>query len=226
MAAPANILELRDVSADSGGYDIGLTGISLTLAAGDLAIVLLQRPNFNIPLADVASGLTVATTGEVIFSGRSWRDMSATRAGAERGRIGRIFGGHAWVSNLNVDENILLPSRYHKNLRDADLRAEADALAKQFGLPGLPESRPSATSAGDLHRAAAVRAFLGTPALLLLERPEHGLYPEILAPLLAAVATARQRGAAVLWLTNLAEVFNDPHLNPTRRIEMDGSSAR
>ena len=65
MAAPVNILELRDVCADSGGYDIGLTGISLTLAAGELAVVLLQRPNFNIPLADVASGLTVATTGEV-----------------------------------------------------------------------------------------------------------------------------------------------------------------
>ena len=38
----------------------------------------------------------------------------------------------------------------------------------------------------DLQRAACVRAFLGTPDLVLLERPDEGVYPDIMPPLINA----------------------------------------
>ena len=140
----------------------------------------------------------------------------------QRGQIGRIFDGPAWISNLDVDENILLPQRHHTSIPNAQLRDDAEALAKSFGLNGLPSTRPSMTPPHDLRRCACVRAFLGQPTLLLLERPEHNEYPGLMAPLMANIQATRQRGGAALWITNLTEVFNHPELQPTARYRMEG----
>jgi phospholipid/cholesterol/gamma-HCH transport system ATP-binding protein len=225
MPDSTNILQLDHVTVDeSHGYDVGLRDASLSLDSGEMALILLERPNFNIPLADVASGVLFADEGKACFGDRDWSHTLASRAGQQRGQIGRIFAGRSWVSNLDVDENILLPQRHHSSRSEDELRTEAADLAKLFGLSELPTSRPAQTSPQDLLRAACVRAFLGKPKLLLLERPEHGAYPGLVPPLLSAVKSARGKGAAVIWLTNLQEVFDDPQMNPTARYRMQGPS--
>ena len=75
----------------------------------------------------------------------------------------------------------------------------------------------------DLRRAACVRAFLGRPELLVLERPTAGVYPAIMPALMSAVRAARSRGAAVLWTTESWDVWNDPGIRPTLRLRMTGS---
>jgi len=223
MSDNPDILLLENVSVDeTHGYDVGLRDVSLKLNQGELAIVLLQRPFFNIPLADVINGIFCADGGTASFCGRDWRHTSASRAERQRGRIGRMFDGPAWVSNLDVDENILLPQRHHCTIPDAQLRADAEMLAKSFGLNGLPATRPSQTAPQDLRRCACVRAFLGEPGLLLLERPEHSAYPALMAPLMTNIKTARERGGAVLWITNLIEVYDETELKPTARYRMEG----
>lgn len=223
MSDNLNILLLESVTVDeTHGYDVGLRDASLSLNQGELTMVLLQRPFFNIPLADIANGVLCADEGKASFGGRDWRHTSASRAERQRGQIGRMFDGPAWVSNLDVDENILLPQRHHCSIPDAQLRADAELLATSFGLNALPSTRPSMTAPQELRRCACVRAFLGEPKLLLLERPEHGAYPALMAPLMAGIQAARTRGGAVLWITNLIEVFDEAELKPTARYRMEG----
>src|SRR5438552_14935358 len=111
MPDPDPILSLDHVSVeDAADYDVDLLNVSLTLNAGDLALVLLERPNFHTPLADTAGGLVRPDEGKVLFLGRDfYRLLLPSRAAALRGQIGRVFDGRAWVSNLDVDENVLLP---------------------------------------------------------------------------------------------------------------------
>lgn len=223
MSDDLNILQLENVTvAETHGYDVGLRDVSLSIHKSELALVLLERPFFNIPLADIAAGILFPDAGKASYGGRDWRHTLATRAQMQRGQIGRIFDGTSWVSNLDIDENILLPQRHHCSITDAQLRANAELLAKSFGLNGLPGVRPSQASPQELRRCACVRAFLGEPKLLLLERPEHGLFPALMAPLLLNIHTARERGGAALWITNLTEVFDNPELKPTARYRMVG----
>jgi phospholipid/cholesterol/gamma-HCH transport system ATP-binding protein len=223
-AGPA-VLELAGVDVDPpGGYDVGLADVTLALHAGDLAIVRLEPDAVRVPLADVACGLLDPDRGTVRYGGQEWRRMGFGRAARDRGRIGRVFEGVGWVGNLDVDENVLLPERHHTRRPDADLHAEAAELARAFGLPnGLPRTRPAQTRRSDLARAALVRAFLGRPPLLLLERPEAGAYPDVMPALVAAVQAARHRGAAVLWLTAHADVWRSEAARPTARYAMDGA---
>ena len=218
------VLELLAVTVESAdGYDEDLVDASLVLRPGDLAVVRLEADAVRLPLADAACGLVEPGVGSVRFGGQDWCRMGFGRAARERGRIGRTFEGLGWVANLDVDENVMLSQRHHTRRSDADLVAEAAALAGALGLPDLPRSRPAQTRRPVLARAALARAFMGDPALLLLERPEVGLYPEVMTALAEAVRSARRRGAAVLWLTSYPDVWRHPDLHPTARYAIAGA---
>jgi phospholipid/cholesterol/gamma-HCH transport system ATP-binding protein len=72
----------------------------------------------------------------------------------------------------------------------------------------------------DLQRAACVRAFLGRPLLILLQEPTIGMASEILSPLIQAIRDARDRGAAVIWLTRKSAIWNDASIPATHRYRL------
>jgi phospholipid/cholesterol/gamma-HCH transport system ATP-binding protein len=166
--------------------------------------------------------------GTATFLGREWRSVPPDEGAALRGRIGRLFDavgavGTGWVNNLDVDENIILSRQHHTARPTSEIEAEAAKLARMFGLPGLPRGRPGQMRPPDLQRAACVRAFLGAPDLVLLERPDEGVYPDIMPPLINAVRSARARGAAAVWLTDNPGVWGDRGIRPTWRCVMSGA---
>jgi phospholipid/cholesterol/gamma-HCH transport system ATP-binding protein len=224
MHAPADILKFHDVTivpdSESG---LGLSKLNSTLAAGDLALVLLAPEQARIPLADAAEGLVKPEQGTGTFLGEDWQTMTVDRVMRQRGRIGRVFEGESWLSDLYVDKNITLAQRHHTRRDKKEIEAEAIELCHVFGLPELPRGWPSSLQGQDLQKAACVRAFLGAPVLLLLENPTRGVYADLIAPLMKTVNDARRRGAAVLWTTNEPGVWNQPELRATVRYRMRGS---
>src|SRR5688500_17693720 len=135
-------------------YDSGIWNVTLRLGPGELALVRLERGHPRLPLADAAEGLVEPAEGSASFLGKDWRSVSPDESSALRGRIGRVFDGQAWVSNLDVDENVVLAQHHHTRRKPAEVADEAAKLARQFGLPGLPSGRPTFTRAPDLQRAA------------------------------------------------------------------------
>jgi phospholipid/cholesterol/gamma-HCH transport system ATP-binding protein len=223
-ANPEPILQFdhATVAADPA-YDTGLFDVNFTLAAGELALIRLERQGARLPLADAACGVLDLEDGVVRFQGQDWQQLSFADAIRRRGQIGRNFEENAWVHNLDVDESIMLAQRHHTSRPDKEIAEEAARLARQFGLPGIPRGRPSGTRRQDLHRAGLVRAFLGTPALLMLERPEQGVFPQVMPALINAVQSARRRGAAILWLTDNPEIWRDPGIHSSARYVASGS---
>ncbi len=220
-----DILRFHDVTiATDSEHESGISNLHLSLAPGDLAVVLLEKEQVRIPLADAAEGLVAPVRGTVTFLGEDWQTMSPDRVAAQRGRIGRVFEGESWLSGLNVDQNITLAQRHHTRRPVQEIEEEATHLCRVFGLPGLPRGRPSNARWQDLRKAACVRAFLGAPILILLENPTVGIYADVIAPLISTVREARQRGAAVLWTTNELQVWDNPELRATARWRMLGSA--
>ncbi|MCP4451563.1 MAG: hypothetical protein GY809_08885, partial [Planctomycetes bacterium] len=128
----------------------------------------------------------------------------------DRGRIGRVRPGSAWVGNLDIDENILLPQLHHTHRSETDLRQEALALCRTFGLDDLPRTRPTWTPRDVCQKAQWVRALLGEPQLLILEHPDETASDRDHTRLVESVDAARTRGAAVLWITSrTAPALND-----------------
>lgn len=224
MSSPTPILKFTAVTIESNPhYETGLCDISFELEPGDLLLVHIDREDERLPLADAAQGLEPPVQGCVTFLGQDWQRMSADRAAAQRGKIGRMFEDEGWISDLDLEENIVLSQCHHTRRREADILAEALQFSRLFGLPDLPRGRPGSVLRSDLRKAACIRALLGQPVLIVLERPERGLYADLVAPLAKAVEAARQRGAAVLWTASDPRIWNNPQLRANRRAKVVGS---
>jgi phospholipid/cholesterol/gamma-HCH transport system ATP-binding protein len=224
MNQPIDILRFHDVTiAADSACGSGICTLNLSLVAGDLAAVLLEKEQVRIPLADAAEGLVAPVQGAVTFLGEDWQMMAPDRAAARRGKIGRVFECESWLSDLDVDQDITLAEQHHTHRAINEIEEEAIDLCHVFGLPGLPHGRPSSVPWQDLQKAACVRAFLGAPVLILLENPTVGTYVDVITPLIVAVHDACRRGAAVLWMTNEPQVWNHPELRATSRCRMVGS---
>ncbi len=216
------VLEFRDATLPGEApHWMALREVRCSLAPGQCALVRTLHRRLGLPLAPAAVGLTLAQSGEVRFQGQSWSDRDPAAQARRRGLIGRVFEGWGWVSNLSVVENVVLAQRHHTRRTDAELEQQADILAKRFQLHQTPRGRPANLSADILQRSQWVRALLGQPRLLLLEHPGEDVELDALDNLVDEVAAARQRGAAVLWITGDHRLVTHPRLCPTARYEID-----
>jgi phospholipid/cholesterol/gamma-HCH transport system ATP-binding protein len=224
MNTSAPILKFNEVTIDAGAhFETGLWNSSLEVNPGELLLVRMERENERLALPDAAEGLLPPTTGSVTFLGEDWQTLSADHAAARRGKIGRLFEDEGWISDLEVDQNIILSQRHHTTRRESDIVEEALQLARVFGLPGLPRGRPGSMRRWDLRKAACIRAFLGQPAFIILEQPVHGIFADLTAPLVNAVRSACKRGAAVLWTVTDPKIWNHSALGSAKRARMFGS---
>jgi phospholipid/cholesterol/gamma-HCH transport system ATP-binding protein len=220
--APTLVFD-RVTLATAPEYASGVWDVRLQLQPGELAVVRTEASHMRVPLADLAQGLVDPEEGQVRCFGLAWEGLDTVQAERARARTGRVFEGGGWIGELSVTDNVLLGQRYHAQRPESELLDEAAQLAQLFGLPGLPTGRPHQLREEDLQRANCVRCFLGRPELVLLEHPTTGVYPEIMPALVNAIGAARQRGAAVLWITASHEILLDAGLRPTHRALMSGA---
>ncbi len=199
MSRPAAILEFEKVTLPATTGRSALRAIEFQLCAGELMLVRVETGNEQLSLADAAEGLIVPNSGKVMIAGECWLTMPAEQELILRGRIGRVFDSPGWISNLNVLENLTLAQRHHTKRPVAEIIAEAQNLAQTFGLSEAPAVRPAVIPHRDLRRAEWIRAFMGQPMLILLERPVRGVAREHISKLIATVTAAQSRGAAVIW---------------------------
>jgi phospholipid/cholesterol/gamma-HCH transport system ATP-binding protein len=216
------VLQLDQVWLPLPDQNAGGIAAELALGAGDLVLVQPGDDQHERALADVACGLLVPARGAVRFLGRAWPELPADQANALRGRIGRLVLRGAWLPYLSLLDNVLLAQLHHTRRPYSELCAEAARWAAWFGLPGVPMGRPDETSPAVLLRAGCIRAFLGRPVLIVLESAGDALREELVAPLINAMRTARDRGAAVLWFCRNHELLEDPTLPATRRLRFLG----
>ena len=154
----------------------------------------------RVAFMDTASGLVRPTTGSIRFMGEDWTRMTPDRQAECRGRIGRVFlRTEAWLSNLDVDENVTLRIRHRTGQSIEDLREEMTMLAHEIGLDGIPSGRPAMVDAETLQACQWVRALLGEPPLVLAEHPGDLLNTETRRLVTEVLERRRAKGLAVFF---------------------------
>lgn len=185
------------------GSDLSLESIDLVVRPGECCVVE-SSPDVADMMADLAQGLEAPDTGTVTALGKNWQELAPDKAYRVRSRMGRVFRSPAWVHNLNVDENVMLPQLDLSTRPEADIRQEVEGLARRLGLDGLPRTRPHATDPAELSASACVRAFAGAPDLVLIETRSCVLPTQAHSGLISLVHDTCARGGAVVW-------FSDSH---------------
>jgi phospholipid/cholesterol/gamma-HCH transport system ATP-binding protein len=219
MALDGSILTLTSVRSPAL-VSRAAEPLDLVLEPGDLALIDARDAVLAGSFADLCCGMLRPEDGEVRFLDRDWSRQSAERADALRGLIGRVMTEPGWLRFLDAETNILLQQLHHTRTPREELREEAAHLARHFGLPGLPGGSIGALSQGDLVRTGFVRAFLGSPKLVILESPVQGLFLDVVPALVNKLLEVRDAGGAAVWLTRSRMVWDNPLFPATHRLRL------
>ena len=197
MTSP--MLELIDVvkSFGAGPAEVrALTGVSLTLQAGEFVAVRGPSGCGKSTLLHLAGGLEDPTAGRVLVEGRDLHSMSPTeRATLRRTEVGYVFQRLNLVPSLTALENVMLPLDLD-GVRGSEARARATEALNTVGLDHRLDRFPDDFSGGQQQRIAIARAIVGSRRLLLADEPTGSLDTrtgeaiiELLAGLPAAAGT-------------------------------------
>lgn len=151
-----------------------LTGVSLSLDAGDALAIIGPSGTGKSTLLYILGALETPTSGEVMLDGRNPfalgdRDASAFR----NSEVGFVFQDHCLLPQCTVLENVLIPTMV--GTKDDDLIARATHLLDQVGLSHRLDHLPSELSGGEKQRVAIARAMIRSPKLLLCDEPTGNL---------------------------------------------------
>ena len=160
-------IELADLGR-AYGERVALAGVSLTLPAGSTLVVFGPNGAGKSTLLRILATLLRPTTGTVrVLGGELPRE-----AWKVRGRVGLLGHEPMLYRELSARENL----RYHARLHGVAAE-RVDELLDAVGLGARAGDPISTYSRGMVQRAAAARAVLHDPELLLLDEPRANLDP-------------------------------------------------
>ena len=174
-----NIIEVSNVHKEFGkGRDAitkVLDGASMEVKYGEFVSLMGPSGTGKSTLLYLIGGLDRDFTGDIMVCGKNIgklkeKDLSKVRLD----KIGFIFQFYNLVQNLNVEDNILLPSLVAGKTK-ASLKKELDEILEITGLTAKRKEMPSKLSGGQQQRVAIARAVIGNPDLILADEATGNL---------------------------------------------------
>lgn len=221
MVAPGTpgpvLLQLDRVTTPDREGAPGLKSAALALRAGQITGIAGVSGNGQAALSDILSGLLSPTSGALMIAGQA-APARWTPAAALASRIGRIPEDRhktGTIADFSLTENALLethdgPPFSRKGWIDwaaAETHAREIIAKYDVRCPG-PEARIRLLSGGNMQKLILGRVLEAGPAVILANQPVRGLDIGAIAYVHGQLLAARDRGAAVLLISeDLDEVM-------------------
>lgn len=205
MTAGEARLEARSLAAGYGARTV-LSGVSLALAPGRVAVLLGENGSGKSTLLRALAGILAPRAGDVLLDGRSL--ASVPRREAARA-IGYLPQGFEPLFPMRALDLVLLGRTPHLATFGApgaaDRAAARDALA-EMDASALAHEDLRAMSGGERQRVLLARVLAGAPSVLLLDEPTANLDPRHRFCVLDAMRRRAAAGATVLFSTHELDV--------------------
>ncbi|WP_029149571.1 phosphonate ABC transporter ATP-binding protein [Microbacterium indicum] len=189
-----------------GAASPALTGVSLSVARGEIVVLLGLSGSGKSTLLRHIDGLETPTTGSVEALGENVTALSGRALRALRGRIGFIFQQFELVGPSTVLENVLTGAlsglrgpRVGLMMYPRSLRERALGHLDRVGLLDRAYQRSDTLSGGQQQRVAIARALMQDPEILLADEPVASLDPESSSQVMGLIREiAAERGLTVV----------------------------
>jgi len=155
----------------------------LSVARGERVFLYGPSGGGKSTLLGLLAGVLVPRQGRVSLQGTDWSSLSGARRDAYRAdHVGYIFQQFNLLPYLSATDNVLLPCRFSAKRRAraaseaGSPRAAALSLLERVGLaPALRTRAAAMLSVGQQQRAAAARALIGHPEIVIADEPTSAL---------------------------------------------------
>jgi iron(III) transport system ATP-binding protein len=193
-------LQVRQLSVRYAGTPrAAVQGVSLTLQAGDIGVLIGPSGCGKTTLLRAIAALEPVAEGNVVLNGRVLAQAGAASDTAQ-GRVGMVFQDYALFPHLSVAANVAFGLH---GQAAAQVKARVDECLERVGLADLRHRMPHELSGGQQQRVALARALAPAPELLLLDEPFSNLDVDLRERLAFEVRDIlKAAGATALFVTH------------------------
>ena len=153
-------------------------------------------------LLNLLAALDKPTGGTVELEGKRLDSVKENALAAfRRENLGFVFQEFNLLDTFSLRDNILLPLVLG-GTPAAELEARLQPIAESLGIAELLNKYPYEVSGGQKQRAAAARALITNPKLILADEPTGALDSQSSAELLRVFSQMNENGQTILMVTH------------------------
>ncbi|MBR6788558.1 MAG: ABC transporter ATP-binding protein [Clostridia bacterium] len=169
-----SIKNLVKVYKTKGGAEVrALDGVSVDFPEKGMVFLLGRSGSGKSTLLNVAGGLDVPDSGEIIVKGKSSANFTGSDFDSYRNTyVGFIFQEYNILNEFNVEQNIALALQLQGKKNDQEA---VSALLDKVDLDGLGKRKPNTLSGGQKQRVAIARALIKEPEIIMADEPTGAL---------------------------------------------------
>ena len=184
-----------------------LNGVSVEVERGEFVAVMGPSGSGKTTLMYALSGMDDIDGGSVHFDGVQLNGLREKElADLRRQKMGFVFQQPTLLKNLNLLDNIVLPSLRDRRRDGPMLAARAGELMEKMGIGELARRGTAQVSGGQLQRAGICRALMGRPDVIFGDEPTGALNSKAAGEIMDILADVHKGGTAVVLVTHDAKV--------------------
>jgi putative ABC transport system ATP-binding protein len=184
-----------------------LSGVNLRLTRGESLAIMGPSGSGKSTLLHILAGITVPTSGAMMWNGLQYRQMSdAQRTKLRRSEFGFVFQSGQLLPELPALENVALPLML-SGAGVNEAKQHAQGWLVSLGLGDLMDRRPGELSGGQSQRVAIARAMVINPSVIFADEPTGALDQQTGMEVMSLLSHVAQQNSATLVV-----VTHDAHV--------------
>ncbi len=184
-----------------------LEGVSVEINEGEFVSVMGPSGSGKSTLMFVLSGMDGVDSGRIDFNGRDLSKLKeAEFADTLRTQMGFVFQQPTLLKNLNILDNIILPSMRKNRKNAAEITRKARTLMKDVSIDELEHRDITQVSGGQLQRAGICRALMNNPKIIFGDEPTGALNSKSAQEIMQIFSDINSGGTAGMLVTHDAKV--------------------
>ncbi|GCD12967.1 ABC transporter ATP-binding protein [Clostridium tagluense] len=194
---------LKKVYGSRGNVYTALNDINLEIKEGEFIGIMGPSGAGKTTLLNIISTIDKPTSGVVTIDKEDLAKMNEDKlASFRRDKLGFIFQDFNLLDTLTLKENVVLPLALARvNIKDIEERASS--IGTTLGIRDIFNKYPYEVSGGQKQRAAAARAIITKPKLILADEPTGALDSKSSTELLQALSDLNQvKRATIMMVTH------------------------
>lgn len=201
------ILEVKGVqkiyTTRFGGNQVrALENVNFSVEEGEYVAIMGESGSGKTTLLNILASLDRPTKGSILLDGMELTSVKESDMAAfRRKNLGFVFQEFNLLDTFSIKDNILLPLVLDKQNVN-EMMDKLQRVAASLGISDILEKYPYEVSGGQKQRAAAARAIITDPKLLLADEPTGALDSKSTDGMLKVFSEINEKGQTILMVTH------------------------